>query len=364
MQIGIGGAAGDAYDPLRQYLPNPALGPHDPTTAVALAALVLIKDKGAPTGQPIDAYLPYARAYNGTGPAADAYAARVIADAHAYQGSGQTTLVSGTTRLRGRGEQRRVRQPIRARPGHAITHRPRRRLQRHRPDRRARPRPRRPRQHHRLRLGQRRRLDLLPAHRRRLRRRLHLRRRRHHADRPHRPTRHPGPADRHLQRPLNRDRLRARPRRPRPRPQRLPRRSGHRRGADNEPAPPVPRRAERPSRPDKLRRGMPHCRGSDPEHARRAPAMSTSSSSIAHPETPQRGRRTLPTWPSISVVGARSQTRPNRGEARANEQARHFRRTARMFLGARSSQKSAVLRRPRTSAWSGVGMNSEMICYI
>ena len=93
MQIGIGGAAGDAYDPLRQYLPNPALGPHDPTTAVQLAALVLIKDKGAPTGQPIDAYLPYAAAYNGTGPAADAYATRVIADAHSYQGSGQTTFV-------------------------------------------------------------------------------------------------------------------------------------------------------------------------------------------------------------------------------------------------------------------------------
>jgi hypothetical protein len=97
MQIGIGGAAGDAYDPLRHYLPDPALGPHDPTTAIQLAALVLIKDKGAPTGQPIDAYLPYARAYNGTGPAADAYAARVIADAHRYQGSRQTTPVSETT---------------------------------------------------------------------------------------------------------------------------------------------------------------------------------------------------------------------------------------------------------------------------
>jgi hypothetical protein len=97
MQIGIGGAAGDAYDPLRHYLPNPALGPHDPTTAIELAALVLIKDKSAPTGQPIDAYVPYARAYNGTGAAADAYAARVIADAHTYQGSGQMTLVSGAT---------------------------------------------------------------------------------------------------------------------------------------------------------------------------------------------------------------------------------------------------------------------------
>jgi hypothetical protein len=93
-QIGIGGAAGDIYDPLRQYLPNPTLGPHDPTTAVQLAALVLIKDKGAPTGQPIDAYLPYAAAYNGTGPAADAYANRVITDANNYQGSGQTTFVA------------------------------------------------------------------------------------------------------------------------------------------------------------------------------------------------------------------------------------------------------------------------------
>jgi hypothetical protein len=92
MQIGIGGAAGDAYDQLRQYLPNPALGPHDPTTAVQLAALVLIKDKRAPTGQPINTYLPYAAAYNGTGPAATAYASRVIADATSYQGTGQTTF--------------------------------------------------------------------------------------------------------------------------------------------------------------------------------------------------------------------------------------------------------------------------------
>ncbi|MGZ4215261.1 MAG: hypothetical protein ACXVHB_16080 [Solirubrobacteraceae bacterium] len=97
MQIGIGGAAGDAYDQLRHYLPNPALGPHDPTTAVQLAALVLTKDKHAPTGQTIDAYLPYARAYNGTGPAADAYANRVIADAHQYQGNQQTTFVGAST---------------------------------------------------------------------------------------------------------------------------------------------------------------------------------------------------------------------------------------------------------------------------
>ena len=91
MQIGVGGgpcgSAGDEYDSLRGYLPNPSLGPHDPTTAVELAVLVLIKDKGAPTGQPIDAYWPYVRAYNGSGPLADAYADRVIADAHAYQGA-------------------------------------------------------------------------------------------------------------------------------------------------------------------------------------------------------------------------------------------------------------------------------------
>jgi hypothetical protein len=98
MQIGVGGgpcgSAGEEYQSLRRYLSDPALGPHDPTTAVELAALVLIKDKGAPTGQPIDVYWQYARAYNGTGPAAAAYADRVIADAHAYQGAG-TLILAG-----------------------------------------------------------------------------------------------------------------------------------------------------------------------------------------------------------------------------------------------------------------------------
>jgi hypothetical protein len=95
MQVGIGGAAGDEYDALRHFLPDPSLGPHDPTTAVELAALVLIKDKGAPTGQPIDAYRDYARAYNGAGPIAEAYAARVLADAHAYQGAGTISVGGG-----------------------------------------------------------------------------------------------------------------------------------------------------------------------------------------------------------------------------------------------------------------------------
>jgi hypothetical protein len=95
MQVGVGGAAADEYDALRHFLPNPSLGPHDPTTAVELAALVLIKDKGAPTGQPIDAYRDYARAYNGSGPMAEAYAARVLADAHAYQGAGRISVAAG-----------------------------------------------------------------------------------------------------------------------------------------------------------------------------------------------------------------------------------------------------------------------------
>lgn len=96
MQIGVGGLAGDEYQTLRQYLPagQQGLGPHDPTVAVELAALVLIHDKGAPTGRPIDTYLPYVRAYNGTGPAADAYASRVIADAHQYEG-GDTLAAVG-----------------------------------------------------------------------------------------------------------------------------------------------------------------------------------------------------------------------------------------------------------------------------
>jgi hypothetical protein len=96
MQIGVGGLAGDEYQTLRQYLPTGQrnLGPHDPTVAVELAALVLIRDKGAPPGKPIDAYVRYVRAYNGTGPAADAYASRVIADAHQYEG-GETLSAVG-----------------------------------------------------------------------------------------------------------------------------------------------------------------------------------------------------------------------------------------------------------------------------
>jgi hypothetical protein len=84
MQIGIGGASSDNYDRLRQFLPDPALGPHDPTTAVQLAALYLLKSAGAPTSQPIDAYRAAVLDYNHD----PAYVDRVLADAHAYQGAG------------------------------------------------------------------------------------------------------------------------------------------------------------------------------------------------------------------------------------------------------------------------------------
>ncbi len=92
MQIGVGGASGDAYDQLRGNLPDPSLGPHDPTTSIELAALVLIKDKGAPANQSISAYLPAVTAYNGTGPAAVAYAHRVIADATSYASNGVSAV--------------------------------------------------------------------------------------------------------------------------------------------------------------------------------------------------------------------------------------------------------------------------------
>jgi cell wall-associated NlpC family hydrolase len=95
MQIGTGGAAGDEYDDLRHYLPNANLGPHDPRTAVELAALVLLKDKGAIPAQPIDSYANSVAAYNGSGPAAQEYAARVLADAQSY-GNGVPAAGFGT----------------------------------------------------------------------------------------------------------------------------------------------------------------------------------------------------------------------------------------------------------------------------
>jgi hypothetical protein len=88
MQIGIGGASSDNYDRLRRFLPDPSLGPHDPTTAVQLAALYMLKSVGAPTGQPIDAYRAAILGYNHD----PAYVDRVLADAHAYQGTGTAAV--------------------------------------------------------------------------------------------------------------------------------------------------------------------------------------------------------------------------------------------------------------------------------
>ena len=97
MQIGIGGAAGDTFDQVKvDANQDGSAGTHDPPDAIAMTARTLLMDKGAPKGQPIDAYRAAVAAYNGTGPAADAYAARVLADAHLYAtGSYDTTAATG-----------------------------------------------------------------------------------------------------------------------------------------------------------------------------------------------------------------------------------------------------------------------------
>ena len=258
MQIGIGGAAGDAYDPLRHYLPNPALGPHDPTTAVAARRARPDQGQGRPH-RPADRRLPPLR-----------------------------------PRLqRHRPRSRRLRRP---------RHRRRPPIPRQRTDdlrRRQRPdAPRRP---------------AAPATSTRSRTPTS----RHHASTKASTTAAPGrstrsalaassssapptpagatatagsptssppaptpattstspkasrrpsagpahrsrPTDRHLQRPLDRDRIRARPRRPRTRTQRLPRRRRHGGRASDESGPPAARGARRDTRSDRLQRTMPH----------------------------------------------------------------------------------------------------------
>src|SRR3954468_500411 len=97
MQIGIGGAAGCAFCTIAvDESGDGRAGTHDPVDAVAMAARLLREQKGAPKGHPINAYRSAVRAYNGSGPAADAYASRVLADAHAYaKGDFATTSSSG-----------------------------------------------------------------------------------------------------------------------------------------------------------------------------------------------------------------------------------------------------------------------------
>lgn len=96
MQIGIGGAAGDIFSARGvDFDGDGNTGAHDPADAIATAAVNLIKDKSAPVGAGIDAYRTAARAYNGTGPAAEAYADRVIADAHTYATGANAVADSG-----------------------------------------------------------------------------------------------------------------------------------------------------------------------------------------------------------------------------------------------------------------------------
>lgn len=96
MQIGVGGAAGDEFSRVKvDFDGDGKTGTHDPADAIAMAALVLIKDKGAPQGKDIDAYRTAVRAYNGSGPQAEAYTDRVIADAHTYASGANPVADSG-----------------------------------------------------------------------------------------------------------------------------------------------------------------------------------------------------------------------------------------------------------------------------
>lgn len=98
MQIGIGGAAGCAFCSVKvDANGDGSAGTHDPPDAVAMAARLLLEAKGAPKNAPIDDYRASVTAYNGSGPAAAAYADRVLADAHAYaRGDFSTSSAAGS----------------------------------------------------------------------------------------------------------------------------------------------------------------------------------------------------------------------------------------------------------------------------
>jgi hypothetical protein len=95
MQIGVGGPAGDAYDQLRHYLPDPRLGPHDPTNRRRARCARPHQRQRRGTGSPRGAYAPAVAAYNGTGPAAELYAQRVLTDASSYA-TGTLSAGAGT----------------------------------------------------------------------------------------------------------------------------------------------------------------------------------------------------------------------------------------------------------------------------
>ena len=86
MQIGIGGAAGNewgSYGTDGDH--NGHKDPHDPFDGIPGAAKVLRQGKGMPTAPaPLTKIREAVRAYNGSGPMAEAYADRVMADAASY----------------------------------------------------------------------------------------------------------------------------------------------------------------------------------------------------------------------------------------------------------------------------------------
>jgi hypothetical protein len=86
MQIGLGGAAGNEWG---QYGTdgdhNGHKDPHDPFDGIPGAAKVLRQGKGMPPAPaPLAKIREAVRAYNGTGPMAEAYAERVMADAASF----------------------------------------------------------------------------------------------------------------------------------------------------------------------------------------------------------------------------------------------------------------------------------------
>jgi hypothetical protein len=107
MQIGIGGAAGNewgSYGTDGDH--NGHKDPHDPFDGIPGAAKVLRDEKGMPPAPaPLAKIREAVRAYNGTGPTAEAYADRVMADAASYglkdgaqpQGVSETDAVAAIT---------------------------------------------------------------------------------------------------------------------------------------------------------------------------------------------------------------------------------------------------------------------------
>jgi hypothetical protein len=104
MQIGIGGAAGDEWGRWgTDGDHNGHKDPHDPFDGIPGAARVLRDEKGMPPAPAsLSKIRDAVRAYNGTGPIAEAYADRVMADAASYglkdgaqpQGTGETNAAA------------------------------------------------------------------------------------------------------------------------------------------------------------------------------------------------------------------------------------------------------------------------------